>query len=228
MGYELNSTSHSLGSRIINFLDAGFSSGESHNPNDYLHRMDTRARGRRNFILRQKKMKVLPGEEERVELRHRDYYGYDIVLHRPGQKEESLGQVGINNLKGWTVQESIASNPDYGEFKNLKSYEAADSLALKRANKLARKIARQRNLPLEHLVIEDDKEREGKRLANEIDSLRLRRVSSIILFFAGIFLSIHSLQLTGNASGNLTGTSQGLLGLIFFVVGLAGLVFSRR
>ena len=45
---------------------------------------------------------------------------------------------------------------------------------------------------------------------------------------AGIALSIYSLTATGNAIGNLTGTSQGLLGLILFVVGIAGLVFSKK
>jgi hypothetical protein len=45
---------------------------------------------------------------------------------------------------------------------------------------------------------------------------------------AGIVLSAFSLTATGNAIGNLTGTSQGLLGLILFVVGIAGLVFSRK
>jgi len=45
---------------------------------------------------------------------------------------------------------------------------------------------------------------------------------------AGIALSIYSLTTTGNAISNLTGTSQGLLGLILFVVGIAGLVFSKK
>ena len=44
----------------------------------------------------------------------------------------------------------------------------------------------------------------------------------------GIALNIYSLTATGNSIGNLTGTTQGLLGLILFVVGIAGLVFSRK
>jgi len=44
----------------------------------------------------------------------------------------------------------------------------------------------------------------------------------------GIALSAFSLQSTGNAIGNLTGTTQGLLGILLFVIGLAGLVFSRK
>ena len=55
------------------------------------------------------------------------------------------------------------------------------------------------------------------------------RVGIFILFLlGGIALSIYSLTATGNAIGNLTGTSQGLLGLILFVFGIAGLVFSKK
>jgi hypothetical protein len=45
---------------------------------------------------------------------------------------------------------------------------------------------------------------------------------------AGVALSVFSLTATGNVIGNLTGTSQGLLGLILFVVGIAGLIFGKK
>lgn len=45
---------------------------------------------------------------------------------------------------------------------------------------------------------------------------------------AGIALSVFSFKATGNAIGNLTGTSQGLLGVFLFIFGLAGMFFSIR
>ncbi len=55
------------------------------------------------------------------------------------------------------------------------------------------------------------------------------RVGIFILFvLGGIALSTFSLTTTGNAISNLTQTTPGLLGLIFFIVGLVGLVFSRK
>ena len=47
----------------------------------------------------------------------------------------------------------------------------------------------------------------------------------IFLVLGGIALSISSLTATGNAVGNLTGTSQGLFGTLLFIVGMAGLFF---
>ncbi|MCX6749534.1 MAG: hypothetical protein NTW17_02190 [Candidatus Pacearchaeota archaeon] len=253
IGYELNSTLHSLASRIVNTFALISNSNPTYDtdPNgaggwkkgstgereylDNLWAINARARGRHEFLLRQKRMKYIPsGEEERIELRHGGSYGYEIILHKPGKEDKLIAGVGISNMgkkpeKPWIVSSYIMGNPDYGiELDKIKTLEEANSIALRQANKLARKLTRQRRLPLEHLVIEDDKERGEKRLANEIDSLRLRRVSSIIFLFAGITLSVFSLQSTGNAIGNLTGTSQGLLGLIFFVVGIAGLVFSKK
>ena len=58
-------------------------------------------------------------------------------------------------------------------------------------------------------------------------SLLKRKLFIFLLFvLGGIILSIFSLQSTGNAIGNLTGTTQGLLGIFLFVFGIAGLVFS--
>jgi len=42
---------------------------------------------------------------------------------------------------------------------------------------------------------------------------------------AGIIISAFSIKATGNVIGNLTGTTTGLLGLILFVFGIAGLFF---
>jgi len=55
------------------------------------------------------------------------------------------------------------------------------------------------------------------------------RISVFILFsIAGIVLVISSLTPTGNTISNLTNTTQGLFGILLFVVGLAGLVFSKK
>jgi hypothetical protein len=44
----------------------------------------------------------------------------------------------------------------------------------------------------------------------------------------GLALSAFSLTLTGNTVSNLTGTTQGLLGIFLFIFGLFGLVFSAK
>lgn len=248
IGYELNSTLHSISSRINNTFDSltlhttqdgtyggpgGWPKG-SLGANEYSYAMGKirdRAEGRHRFLLRQKKARALPGEEERVELRHKGPYVYNVVLHKPDGEEEELASIGINNLghhnNPWNVNEYIHGHPDSDvQYTNIKSKGEADLIALKQANKIAKRLARQRSLPLEHLVIEDMEAQEDAALAKQIDSLQLKRISSIILFFGGLTLSFFSLKSTGNAIGNLTGTFQGLLGLILFVVGLAGLVFS--
>lgn len=55
------------------------------------------------------------------------------------------------------------------------------------------------------------------------------RVSIFILSsIVGIALAVSSLTATGGVVSNLTNTTQGMLGIIFFVVGIAGLVFGRK
>ena len=52
------------------------------------------------------------------------------------------------------------------------------------------------------------------------------KVGIFILFIlGGLVLSLTSLTATGNTISNLTGTTQGLLGLIFFIIGLTGMFF---
>lgn len=67
----------------------------------------------------------------------------------------------------------------------------------------------------------------GKRKQKE-GGLEGRTMVFLGSLLAGIALSAFSLTATGNAIGNLTGTTPGLLGLILFVVGLAGLFFSGK
>ena len=50
----------------------------------------------------------------------------------------------------------------------------------------------------------------------------------ILALMGGIALSVSSLTATGNAISNLTGTTPGLLGIILFVAGLAGMFFYFR
>lgn len=47
----------------------------------------------------------------------------------------------------------------------------------------------------------------------------------ILTTLAGIILSFNSLMVTGNAISNLTGTTQGLTGILLFIVGLTGMFF---
>ena len=55
------------------------------------------------------------------------------------------------------------------------------------------------------------------------------RVGVFILFLlGGLALSIYSLTATGSAISNLAGTTKGLFGVLLFIAGLAGLVFSRK
>ena len=61
-----------------------------------------------------------------------------------------------------------------------------------------------------------------------IEKLKSKLFVFSLFTLGGIALSAYSLTATGNSIGNLTGTTQGLLGLILFVVGIAGLVFSRK
>lgn len=50
----------------------------------------------------------------------------------------------------------------------------------------------------------------------------------ILSMLGGIALGFASLQSTGNVVGNLTGTSQGLLGILLFIVGVTGIFFRRN
>jgi hypothetical protein len=45
---------------------------------------------------------------------------------------------------------------------------------------------------------------------------------------AGIAVSVFSFNATGNAIASVTGTSQGLLGVLLFVVGISGMFFNIR
>jgi len=67
----------------------------------------------------------------------------------------------------------------------------------------------------------------GERQPSE-GGLEGRTMVFIGSILGGIVLSIYSLTTTGNVTGNLIGTSQGLLGLTLFIAGIAGLVFGKK
>ena len=67
--------------------------------------------------------------------------------------------------------------------------------------------------------------RERKRRGSGLE----KKISVFIAFIiGGIALSIGSLTITGNAVSNLTQTTPGLLGIIFFIAGLVGMFFYSR
>lgn len=59
-----------------------------------------------------------------------------------------------------------------------------------------------------------------RRKSNQKKTLEGRVIVSILSLIGGIALSILSLTATGNVISNLTGTTQGLLGIFLFIVGL--------
>ena len=77
-------------------------------------------------------------------------------------------------------------------------------------------------------VEEREADRERYLLRGKKKDLSTRVPIFILFLIGGIAISTFSLTATGNAVGNLTGTTQGLLGLILFVVGIFGIVFSKR
>lgn len=129
-----------------------------------------------------------------------------------------------------TIKDSLI-----GERKELID---ADHLAHRTALDIADEIASANNLGLEILSARKIEELEEEGLAQKIGGLHPRRPISrghlklltvfIIFSFGGVILSIFSLSTTGNVISNLTGTTQGLLGIFLFVFGLAGLAFSRK
>ncbi len=58
-----------------------------------------------------------------------------------------------------------------------------------------------------------------------IEHLASKASVFIALTVGGIALGVGSLTITGNAVSNITGTTPGLLGVIFFIAGLTGLFF---
>jgi len=78
-------------------------------------------------------------------------------------------------------------------------------------------------LYIKMLIKKREKERQHSR-----SGLEGKTAIFILSSIAGIALSIYSLTATGNTISNLTGTTQGLLGITFFVIGIAGLVFGRK
>jgi hypothetical protein len=88
------------------------------------------------------------------------------------------------------------------------------------------KVLKQESISLKDIKnVEDFIKRNAKKPKSGLES----KVPVFILFvIGGLVLSLTSLTATGSAISNLTGTSQGLLGLIFFIVGLVGLFFSSK
>jgi hypothetical protein len=62
----------------------------------------------------------------------------------------------------------------------------------------------------------------------KISGIESRLAVFILFTLVGIALSLSSLKLTGNAVSNLTGTSQGLLGIFLFIAGLVGVFFCSK
>ena len=72
-------------------------------------------------------------------------------------------------------------------------------------------------------------ERKRRGLRNPAEETLEQRFGVIIAFLvAGIALIFSSLRPTGNAVSNLTQTTPGLLGLIFFIAGILGIIFYIR
>ena len=68
----------------------------------------------------------------------------------------------------------------------------------------------------------------GKERQSSSSGLEGKTAVFILSTLAGITLSVFSFNATGNAVAGVTGTSQGLLGVLLFIVGITGIFFSIK
>jgi len=79
-----------------------------------------------------------------------------------------------------------------------------------------------------HAYYEKQEEKAAEKRKRKTSGIESRIAVFILFVLGGIALSISSLTATGNAISNLTGTSQGLLGIFLFIAGLVGMSFYFR
>ena len=87
-----------------------------------------------------------------------------------------------------------------------------------------------RNSEIEKEIYAYSKKREGEYEKREQKTSGIEKKFGVFVAFliGGIALSLGSLTITGNAVSNLTQTTPGLLGIIFFIAGLVGMFFYSR
>lgn len=204
---------------------------------------------RRDGIRIPKILKKLNTDEDAIRLRYRALHNphifplkilpsYQIEFFDPKTVDDLMQfYVTRNILKGEWGKYGVTVYPSDGDEKVIRKNESlysASTIAYTTARKIAMKIADANHIPFEDLTDEDEKALEDERLASEISLLgRKRSLDSrvgvfILSTLAGIALSVFSFRATGNAISNLTGTSQGLLGIFLFIVGLTGIAFNAK
>jgi hypothetical protein len=186
--------------------------------------------------------KKLGGNPERIEIRYPltlptlislkgglPIYQIDSI-HR--KISAHLGQVWVEEDK-WNPQRYVIKRRfnDFGEEMGVLGYRAtladAKFFAYRTAQIIGKKIAKKNKIPLEDLALEDEEKLEGQEMDHKLSISHQRRLAIFIgSILGGIALSVYSLISTGNTIGNLTGTTQGLLGIFLFVLGIFGLVFN--
>lgn len=115
--------------------------------------------------------------------------------------------------------------------------DKATKVAYQNARETAEDISAYNHVPLTDQALDDEAEAdrivEDAEFHKELYGGKKRNLESRVGVFifstlAGIALSVLSIRPTGNVVSDLTQTSQGLFGLTFFVIGLAGLVFGKN
>lgn len=180
------------------------------------------------------------GEQEEIyeiEVRKKLNPGFDAICYEVLALNTSRGPI---NLRDVVVghQRKVDHDPEQNLYHvyikkgnhqgpSIKKYipfDEAEREARKAAPKLGKRFAREKNVPLENRIEEDE-------LAQEIASLphkRGRLSIFAILIIAGLALSLSSLTTTGYAVSSALGTGQGIGGILLFLVGLVGMFFSLR
>ena len=167
-------------------------------------------------------------KKERIEKylpRLRDRFKKDELAIRAYAKSLMDGALG-------NIKENTMDTPEEHIYRALWGAELSEQLgkgkkAIPKLSKVLEKykdyVSEKDNQDAKAFVKRNTEERQPS-----LSGIEKRTLAFIGTTFAGIALSAFSLQSTGNAIGNLTGTTQGLLGIFLFIVGIAGLVFSRK
>lgn len=147
-----------------------------------------------------------------------------IRAHKSNAKTRYFVSLVVPRYYSGETREKIRLGSSIG----YRNKAEANSVAHEAAVSIGKRIARKSKVSFEDLTEENLEAMRTAEESQKSGGIEAKLSVFILLIIGGIILVAVSLTVTGNAISNLIGTTQGLLGVFLFIVGIFGVVFNLK